>query len=188
MTTYGAVRRSASGSRWTNRRRNRRSHEKHGQAFGSLVIIDPNVADDDAMAPVKRLTPEVAFPESRGGTETYGTAWPLSEDYFLCAYDASVDMSGRMSGGKGNYGIYLVDSFGNKELIYRAPQIACQSPVPLRARPMPPVVPDAVPPLAEDRIERRSGTQQVLAVDGKPAEGSMALINCYDSLAPWPGQ
>ena len=38
----------------------------HGQAFGSLVLIDPRVADDDAMAPVKRLTPDVGFPGEPG--------------------------------------------------------------------------------------------------------------------------
>jgi len=30
------------------------------------------VTDDDGMGPVKRLTPEVAFPESQGGREVYG--------------------------------------------------------------------------------------------------------------------
>ena len=62
----------------------------HGQAFGSLVLIDPQVADDDGMGPVQRLTPDVAFPESQGGREVYGTAWPLSEDYYLCVYDAAI--------------------------------------------------------------------------------------------------
>ena len=61
----------------------------HGQAFGSLVLIDPHVPDDDAMAPVRGITPDVGFPESQGGAQAYGTAWPLSEDYFLCVYDAS---------------------------------------------------------------------------------------------------
>jgi hypothetical protein len=158
----------------------------HGQAFGSLVIIDPNVPDDDLMAPVKRLTPDVAFPESQGGTETYGTAWPLSEDYYLCAYDASMTASGRVGGRKGNYGIYLVDSFGNKELLYRDPQIACQSPIPLRAQLMPPVVPEGVPQIAADQIQRLPGTRQVVAIGGQPAEGTMALINAYDSLRAWP--
>ncbi|MHC4104024.1 MAG: TolB family protein, partial [Planctomycetota bacterium] len=45
----------------------------HGQAFGSLVIFDPHVEDDDIMAPVKRLTPEVDFPETQGGAQVYGT-------------------------------------------------------------------------------------------------------------------
>ena len=62
----------------------------HGQAFGSLVIIDPRVGDDDGGSPLKRLTPDAGFPEtSDGGTETYGSAWPLSEDYHLCVYDAN---------------------------------------------------------------------------------------------------
>ena len=59
----------------------------HGQAYGSLVIVDPNVVDDDGMGPVRRITPEVGFPETQGGGQVYGTPWPLSEDFFLCVYD-----------------------------------------------------------------------------------------------------
>ena len=78
----------------------------HGQAFGSLVIIDPRVPDDDKMAPVKRLTPDVGFPETQNGTESYGGAWPLSENYYLCSYDpvqvASANPAGM--GGPGDPG------------------------------------------------------------------------------------
>jgi len=140
----------------------------HGQAFGSLVVIDPRMIDDDAMAPVKRITPDVAFPESQGGTQTYATAWPLSEDYYLCVYDAATEVRGL--GRPGNYGIYLVDSFGNKELLYRDPAIACQSPIPLRPRPMPPVLP--------------AFSQRVAA--NEPAKASVAVLSVYDSLKPWP--
>ena len=62
----------------------------HGQAFGSLVLIDPRTPDDDGMSPVRRITPDVGFPESQGGAEAYGQAWPLSEDYYLCIYDAGM--------------------------------------------------------------------------------------------------
>jgi hypothetical protein len=143
----------------------------HGQSFGSLIVIDPRVQDDDAMGPVKRLTPEIAFPESQGGTVAYGEAWPLSEDYHLCVYDA--DAAEQRSGGpvgKGIYGIYLVDSFGNKELIYRDPEIGCHNPMPLAPRRKPPVIPDA--------------SVQVAA--NEPAEGTMAVIDVYQSLKPWP--
>ena len=132
----------------------------HGQAFGSLVLIDPRITDDDAMAPVKRLTPEVGFPESQGGSQVYGTPWPLSEDFFLCVYDSDAK----------HYGLYLVDSFGNKELLYRDPEISCLSPMPLRPRPMPPIFPDASQRLAQD----------------KPPDATLAVINIYDSLKPWP--
>ena len=117
----------------------------HGQAYGSLILIDPNIPDDDAMAPVKRITPEIRFPESQGGAQVYGTPWPLSEDYYLCVYDPSMQPKAGMQGRgfhPGNYGIYLVDAFGNKELIYRDPEIACLSPIPLKPRTRPPAAPN----------------------------------------------
>jgi hypothetical protein len=145
----------------------------HGQAYGSILLFDPRIPDDDAMAPVKRMTPEVAFPESQAGTQVYGTPWPLNDNYFLCVYDSAMRKGGGRQGGKnerGNYGIYLVDAFGNKELIYRDPEIACLSPMPLRPRPMPPVVPENCDRLA----------------DAPSGEGTMAVMNVYNSLLPWP--
>ncbi len=145
----------------------------HGQAFGSLVMFDPRVEDDDAMAPVKRLTPEVEFPESQGGSQVYGTAWPLSENYYLCVYDPTMEAGSGQQGGenlRGNYGIYLVDAFGNKELIYRDPEISSTNPMPLRARTQPPVLPSA-----SERLNPE-----------KPTTGTMAVLNVYDSLKNWP--
>jgi len=151
----------------------------HGQAYGSLVLIDPRVPDDDAMGPVRRVTPDVGFPESQGGREAYGTAWPLSEDYYLCIYDAA--MATGAPGVPGNYGIYLVDAFGNKELIYRDPRIACQNPIPLRPRPMPPVMPALASP-----ARNAPGTGQPLADPARPGRATVTVVNTYDSLMPWP--
>ncbi len=145
----------------------------HGQAYGSIILIDPSVEDDDAMAPVKRVTPDVAFPESQGGGQVYGTPWPLSENYYLCVYDSQMKPGIGRQGRRhvsGNYGIYLVDAFGNKELIYRDPGIACLDPMPLRPRTMPPVVPPA-----SERHARNP-----------PSEGTLAVLNVYDALKPWP--
>jgi hypothetical protein len=145
----------------------------HGQAYGSIILFDPGVPDDDAMAPVKRVTPEVGFPESQGGRQVYGTPWPLSENYHLCVYDSSMQgkdaRQGRKS-GMGNYGIYLLDAFGNKILVYRDPEIACLSPMPLRPRQKPPVVPELSQRLASS----------------PPPTGTMAVMDVYDSLLPWP--
>ena len=108
----------------------------HGHAFGSLVLIDPRVPDDNAAGQLTRLTPEAPFPEAEGKPEkkymVYATAWPLSEDDYLCAYDPQAT----------NHGIYWIDRFGNKELLYRNPAIASLDPIPLRPRPRPPVIPD----------------------------------------------
>ncbi len=140
----------------------------HGQAYGSLVLLDPAVPDDDAMGPVRRLTPDVDFPETQGGVEAYGEAWPLGEDYFLCAYDPATRLPDL--GPKGNYGLYLVDAFGNRELIYRDPEIGSHSPMPLRARPRPPVIPDQSERIAADQ----------------PAEATVSVVDVYRSRQPWP--
>ncbi|WP_136080050.1 HzsA-related protein [Pontiella desulfatans] len=146
----------------------------HGQAYGSIILIDPRVPDDDGMAPVKRVTPEVGFPETQKGKQVYGTPWPLSEDYYLVIYDAKMQQrngrQGDKSNPRGEYGIYLLDKFGNKILIYRDPEIACLSPIPLRPRPMPPALPEKCDRLA----------------DTPPTHGSMAVMDVYDSFLPWP--
>ncbi len=156
----------------------------HGQAFGSLVLIDPRVPDDDGMGPVRRVTPEVGFPESQGGAQVYATAWPLSEDYYLAVYDATMQAGVGFQGGnysRGNYGIYLVDSFGNKELLYRDPEIACQSPIPLRPRRMPVVAPEVVSRGQQTNPEKRTTPQS-----GTQPEATLSVINVYESIKPWP--
>jgi hypothetical protein len=150
----------------------------HGQAYGSLVLIDLNRPDDRATSQLKRITPETHFPEAESAPgvphdkgkhspngEVYGTPWPLSEDYTLCVYDT----------GRRRYGIYLLDSFGNRELLYYDPAIACLDPIPFRPRPRPPVIPTATTQAAGDRPE-------------KPdlAMGTVAIMNVYQSELPWP--
>jgi len=141
----------------------------HGQAFGSLVMIDRDIPDDDAMAPVKRITPEVRFPESDGSNNNdikYATAWPLDEMFYLCVYDPTAQTR---RGTANNHGIYLVDAFGNKELIYRDPSVGCLDPIPLRPRKRPPIVPQRATPLKRG-----------------PGDALVTVINVYDALKPWP--
>ncbi len=147
----------------------------HGQAFGSLVLIDPRVGDDDAMGPVKRLTPDAAFPESQQGREVYGTPWPLAEHYFLCVYDAAMNGSVKARNTPGNYGLYLVDAFGNKELLYRDPDIGCSAPIPVR--------PTALQPV------QRTPTALAAAkplTPGDVGEGTMAVVNIFNTQKPLP--
>lgn len=136
----------------------------HGHALGSLILIDVRGTDDNACSQLTRLTPEVPFPESEGEivpSMVYGAAWPLSEDDYLCMYDA----------GAKNHGIYWIDRFGNKELVYRDPAIPCFSPIPLRPRPLPPVLPE--------------GTQSAMGVDSS-GKTTVAVMNVYKSDFAWP--
>ncbi len=140
----------------------------HGNAFGSLILIDLRPADDNAMSQIERLTPEVRFPEAEAPIRRhmiYGTPWPLSEDDYLCVYDPKAR----------NRGIYWIDRYGNKELIYRDPSISCISPIPLRPRPKPPVVPE-------------NTTQTVAAKTalGGDRPATVAVMNVYDGDFKWP--
>ena len=156
----------------------------HGQAYGSLVIVDPTVEDDYAMGPVRRLTPDQLFPESECRTHydpaNYATAWPLSEDFYLCVYDAH---SRSNAGEANNYGIYLVDTFGNRDLLYRDPAISCLSPIPLQPRIKPPVVPHKT--LVGKPLEPG---EKFMPPDPNtlPTTALVGLVNVYDSQRPWP--
>jgi hypothetical protein len=168
----------------------------HGHAFGSLVLINHQLPDDNAVSQIERLTPDVPFPEAEGRPiqkfMAYGTPWPLSEDDFLCVYDPDAK----------NRGVYWIDRFGNRELLYRDPAISCHSPIPLRPRPVPPVIPDATTQTARSR--RESVAQPPSAVVGLPppsgagkgggargalpaqAPATLSVLNVYDSDFEWP--
>jgi hypothetical protein len=153
----------------------------HWQAYGSLIVIDPRVRDDDALAPVRRLTPDVGFPETaERGTFAYATAWPLSEDYYLCAYSPHDD----------GHGIVLLDAFGNRELLYRDPAIGCLGPAPVRPRPAPPIIPAVATPsrLAGNPTFHAVGDGHALEPmrPGTTEKAVVNLVNVYDSLYPFP--
>ena len=161
----------------------------HGQNYGSLIIIDPAQADKeetDDMACVKRLTPSVAFPESQGGAQVWGFPYPITEDLYLAVADFSMQPDAGMqwqAPNKGNYGLYLLDRFGNRELLYRDDSIGCASPIPFRQTKMPVVMPELVEP----------GTippQEYIAlpprdVQARP-QATVTLANVYQSLKPLP--
>ena len=154
----------------------------HNQSYGSLFLLDTRAREQDGQ--LRRLTPEVRFPESEGpsGLQTYATAWPLSEDYHLCVYQPA---GPRESYGiqSGNltfppYRLVLLDSFGNRVLIYEDSAIGCLSPIPLRPHPAPPAIPDGLS--VADRGNVPAAGKQT------GATGTMACMNVYDSLLPWP--
>jgi hypothetical protein len=101
----------------------------HHEGFsGSLVLVNPRVPDDGMMAQVKRITPEYPFPEVEpAGLYAYGTPWPLSDDFYLCSYYT---------------GLYLLDRFGNREVLYDPGSAAyrLRDPFPLRPRDTPPAL------------------------------------------------
>ena len=118
----------------------------HTMHAGSLILVDRQIAEDGLDA-ITRLTPEANFPESEADSQvSFSTPYPLSEDLFLAAYCPD-PYPGSMAHlpRHNSYGIYLVDTLGGRELIYRDPKISCFAPMPVRPRPMPPVLSSPAP-------------------------------------------
>ncbi|MBI2299274.1 MAG: PD40 domain-containing protein [Armatimonadetes bacterium] len=117
----------------------------HAVTGGPLCLLDPAV-DSNAAAALTRLTPG-PFPEAEGSPqEFYESPQPLSEHLFLIAYSPHPLVFQGQPNPRNRLGIYLLTDTGERELLYRNPDIGCTSPVPLRARPAPPVLGSPLPP------------------------------------------
>jgi hypothetical protein len=153
----------------------------HGHALGSLVLIDQQVEDDNAMSQVKRITPDFPFPEVESNTNWrqkpplppedtnrneaagFGTPWPLDESYYLCSHDPLAR----------KHGLYLVDAFGNRELLHRDEGF-CHDPIPLRPRPRPAALPVLTTAAKADRQSKPNPV------------ATISVMNVYDSDFEWP--
>jgi len=153
----------------------------HAMTAGSIILVDV-ARGVDGLEPLERLTPDAPFPESEAEVEPgwyseahgyrppetplearrwpghcYRTPYPLSEDFFLAAYSFQGLIGEERANEPNMFGIYLVDRFGNKELLYRDPNISSLWPVPLRPRSQSPLVtiPPRTPELCDpDRVEQ----------------------------------
>jgi hypothetical protein len=164
----------------------------HAMTAGSTILLDVTQGIDGPSA-ITRLTPDALFPESEAPVSNgLGGAWsapygvpappqvlpdavrwpghcykspqPLSESYFLVAYSFDALIGEPNANPVNMFGLYLVDAFGNKELLYRDLNVCSLWPIPLAPRPRPPVV---------------SGVAEA----GAAREGSFFLQDVYQS---WP--
>lgn len=148
----------------------------HGAWLGSIIHINTKVPDDGAQSQLRRITPEIEYPESeRGGSlPAASTPWPLNENYYITSYS---DIAGHGNKSKRatpphTLGIYLVDAFGNHELLYRDPDINSFEPIPLVAREKPNAIP----------------TRTSRGIDGNKTLGqaTISVTDIYNSDFDWP--
>lgn len=140
----------------------------HGQAYGSLGMLDLSIDDDGRHSQIRRITPYEPYPETELSNRLhykYGMPWPLSEDCYLAnAWE----------------NIVVLDRFGNEELLcdlrdWQAEpdeRFRLVDPIPLRPRKMPPVIPTRT-------------WQGERATENAP-KATIAVMNVYDSDQPFP--
>jgi hypothetical protein len=109
--------------------------------------------------------PPPVSPESqRWPGHCYKSPQPLSETYFLASYSFDRLIGEPDPDPPNMFGIYLVDAFGNKELLYRDLNVSSLWPTPLAPRSLPPAVSE-------------------VAEAGSAREGTFFLRDVYQS---WP--
>jgi len=135
----------------------------HTLAHGAIVLIDPSTGPNDRRG-MRLVTPftvpqegppggirvdEGGVPEQGG---LYQTPCALSETCFLASYSYNRPaFSTRNYGNDTQFGLYLIDVYGNKELIHRDDVYSSVFAMPVRRRLQPPVVASAEKGIDVDR-------------------------------------
>jgi len=172
------------------------SHHHISGPYGTLILIDTRVEDDNKMSQVTRFN-NFALPDEGGANKLddgdpsdvyhgdmdqglppyernnqeitdvpgYMDPWPLSEDYVIAAQDN---------------GVYLLDKFGNKVILFSVSKSDCNGidsircPIPLKAQKAPPVLP--------------TGTYQGQRADHPDHKKAVvSIMNVYEADFDWPG-
>lgn len=118
----------------------------HSFSSGSLFTVDRR-RGEEGQDPIVRLTPESSFPETEAmPSGSYCDPWPLSANLYLASYDPARLVGQGNVASRNGYGVYLVDTLGGRELLYRDPRTCCFNPLAIQPRPMPPALPSTLVP------------------------------------------
>jgi len=104
----------------------------HGDHQGPIALIDRSKGPFDTEA-ITNITPDTRphYQMSRSHHDSFRDPYPISRDHFLVTHNPD---------NQHIWGLYVIDRYGNRELLYVDPEISSKHPTPLRARPRPPVL------------------------------------------------
>lgn len=122
-----------------------------GDLNGPIALIDRTRGRFDPQA-IRSLTPEVPWPGLWPAEECFRDPVPVSRDYFLCSHAP-----------QRRFGVYLLDRYGNRELLFSDPSFSVMCPTPFVQR-------RVAPPLTR------------LATDPDAAEGEFYIADVYAGL------
>ena len=131
-------------------------HYPQGNSVGPIKLIDLS-KDNRTSAPLTNLTPDVEVAPNQGGWLFAGSnsqvvngngiggllythPYPLGEGRFLVSHKENAADHYMAAGA---YGIYAIDTAGNKTFIYEDGTVSCWHPTPLSPREVPEVIPSS---------------------------------------------
>ncbi len=123
-----------------------------GDINGPIALLDITKGRFNPEA-ITSITPEVPWPGMWPAEECFRDPLPLARDYFLCAHAP-----------RNRFGLYVIDRFGNREILYLDPAICSMGPTPFRVAAPPPVL---------------AGSPDLGA-----ARGQFVLMDVYQGISP----
>ncbi|NIA16171.1 MAG: hypothetical protein GWP08_19080, partial [Nitrospiraceae bacterium] len=99
-----------------------------GDLNGPIALVDTDRGRFNKEA-ITSLTPEVPWPGMWPIEECFRDPVPLARDYFLCSHAP-----------QRRFHLFVIDRFGNRELLYADPAISSMCPTPFRRQEPPPVL------------------------------------------------
>jgi len=151
----------------------------HNTGAGPLCVVDLAIGPNDA-AGLQRLAPVrfVETPDQQPDAGWYDCPYPLSEKYFLVSYSFSPSETETTA-----YGLYLLDTYGGKELIYRDEELSALFPTPIRPRERPAVLPEIGDSGATGEAHPENGVRPHFE-EGGAKFGEFVLEDVSEGLLP----
>jgi len=104
-----------------------------GDLYGPITLIDTSKGKFNPKA-ITSITPEVPWPGMWPDEECFRDPWPIARDYVLCSHAP-----------RRQFGLYVIDRFGNREVLHQDLTIGCMTPTPYQPTSPPPVLSPAAP-------------------------------------------
>jgi hypothetical protein len=126
-----------------------------GDLNGPIALLDVTKGRFNPQA-ISNITPDVKphYHMSWARRQCFRDPFPISRDYFLCSH-APFD----------KFGLYVIDRYGNRELLYLDPEIGSISPMPLHRTSIPPVL-----------------GRSIESEEDKPTRGQFMVRDVYQGL------
>ncbi len=110
-----------------------------GDLNGPIALLDIDQGRFNPKA-ISSITPEVPWPGYWAKSETFRDPYPVARDYFLTSHSP-----------RDRFGLYVIDRFGNRELLHMDRRLGSMCPTPLIKREVPPSLHSPLDPVLADK-------------------------------------
>ena len=143
-----------------------------GDLNGPVALLDLAKGPHDPSA-ISNITPEIPWPGYPANSESFREPVPVTKDVILIAHAP-----------QSRFGLYLIDRFGNRELLYIDPAIDSICPLPFRPRPLPPVMRGAIVPALAEKDQGQFSIENVYrGLEGQVQPGAAKYLRICEELS-----